>query len=1205
VTVTGQILAGDTVIVACATVNTAITAPTDDASGGSNVYEAITSRITNTDSIQLWMCVNAKAATVVTMHCTSSRLSCCVACYTGASTPGPGSSTTGSGTALSLGTTQKNSASFIVTGFAHVGTGTFGAPNTGNLRVQVGGAGTTTPGVAIVDNTGTVGTSITTSTTNSVSAAWAAASGELQTSVPVWEPQTFLSKDDWYGLGDRFSAPPFLPPALIWVQNWLEAIPPNAQPQDYATSNFAQPDKTPAAAVVTPRLSSWAEDAPAEALWLSYARSVSAFPEKALPPYQFTEPSWREMIPPNAQPQDYAASNLVQPDKATVAASTPVISSWAEDVVAEALWLAYTRAVQAFPEKALPPYQFTVSAWESLRPATAVINIFSKGDTALPVRALPPYQFTEPAWRATQGQLAVELVYAASDVTQAPTAQILVPSFGWSTDLSARFRALTFAPAITTAPIGHLPTITLPSWFAAVAESLKLQRTWKEITDQRAPIQPILAPPSLIGWSLVQPIPGMPPFYVRTLDLPFSRVISPFTVAGWQANMVDPKMRAMYVQTETAALTRIIPPAAITLNHWLQYLAQNGVVLNYSEGDLQTAPDKIIPPAAITLNHWLQYLGQNSLPKKYTVGDIHTAPTRTLPPAAITLGHWLQYLAQNDLPQKYAVGDTHTAPVRILPTVTTLSLDSWLEYLADNAVKLPHAMGDLHTAPAKTLPPAAITLNHWLSNVASNALLLRFLRAVNEEKGFSVAQVSLAAWLEEAAAVAKKFGFAVADSYVAPGGVLPQPVITLASWLSNAVDRPAAVTYGQPPSLTEPEKVFLVPSLAAFQNLVAQAATILHYGQSPDFTRPEIVQAALITVFQQMLEQRALTLQYLRGPSLVAPDRITPAVSLAAFQELLIREALPSVFLQAEAEAGPAKTLPSAPITLSHWLQYLADNAVVLDYAAGDRYTAPDKVKEPAPVTLSHWLQYLADNAVVLRYSLGQETVPEKELPPSFITLNHWLQYLAQNAQPLTFARAEPFSAPTLMQAIARSYALKLANAKLFASLVAFSTYLYSALLAADVDISPALLVSAMNLYPLLIVADANVTPLLGIASVTVGDNVMPLPIKLIPVRLNDQIIEIDGLQDAVTQAYYSSATVTATLVDQSGDAVPGFSDIPMSYVGGSNGKYRGLIEQTFNAPLGTGYTLQVKASVPGGAGVDALTDALWEIPCQVVARTS
>ena len=115
----------------------------------------------------------------------------------------------------------------------------------------------------------------------------------------------------------------------------------------------------------------------------------------------------------------------------------------------------------------------------------------------------------------------------------------------------------------------------------------------------------------------------------------------------------------------------------------------------------------------------------------------------------------------------------------------------------------------------------------------------------------------------------------------------------------------------------------------------------------------------------------------------------------------------------------------------------------------------------------------------------------------------------------------------------------------------------------------------------------------------------MAVPVKLIPVRLNDQYLEIDGLQDAVTLVYYSNATVMATLVDQLGDPVPGFTNVAMSYIAGTNGNYRGLVVQTFNPPLGVGYTVQITAIVPGGADPSGNTEGYWEIPAQVTARTA
>lgn len=95
----------------------------------------------------------------------------------------------------------------------------------------------------------------------------------------------------------------------------------------------------------------------------------------------------------------------------------------------------------------------------------------------------------------------------------------------------------------------------------------------------------------------------------------------------------------------------------------------------------------------------------------------------------------------------------------------------------------------------------------------------------------------------------------------------------------------------------------------------------------------------------------------------------------------------------------------------------------------------------------------------------------------------------------------------------------------------------------------------------------------------------------------NTQVIEIDGLQDAVTGNFLNTATATATLFDINGDADPILNAIPMTYVPSSNGIYQGIVPDTFNAALGK-YTLVITAT-------QGSVQALWSIPAQVRVRTS
>lgn len=114
----------------------------------------------------------------------------------------------------------------------------------------------------------------------------------------------------------------------------------------------------------------------------------------------------------------------------------------------------------------------------------------------------------------------------------------------------------------------------------------------------------------------------------------------------------------------------------------------------------------------------------------------------------------------------------------------------------------------------------------------------------------------------------------------------------------------------------------------------------------------------------------------------------------------------------------------------------------------------------------------------------------------------------------------------------------------------------------------------------------------------------MAVPIKMVFTRKNDQFIEIDGLQDPTTGAFVNNATVTATLVDQYGNAVPGCTNVTLNYLATTNGNYRGLVEQTFNPIIGAGYTLQVTATAPG-QGVDNTVDLFLEIPAVVTPRVN
>lgn len=106
--------------------------------------------------------------------------------------------------------------------------------------------------------------------------------------------------------------------------------------------------------------------------------------------------------------------------------------------------------------------------------------------------------------------------------------------------------------------------------------------------------------------------------------------------------------------------------------------------------------------------------------------------------------------------------------------------------------------------------------------------------------------------------------------------------------------------------------------------------------------------------------------------------------------------------------------------------------------------------------------------------------------------------------------------------------------------------------------------------------------------------------------QLNDQFVYPQGLADGLNPtSYFNDATGTATLWDTSQSprvAVAHATNIPLSYQMGSNGNYLGLIEQTFNPPVGSNYVLTVDLSRvdPGG---DGTADAHWEFKAKVMVR--
>lgn len=102
---------------------------------------------------------------------------------------------------------------------------------------------------------------------------------------------------------------------------------------------------------------------------------------------------------------------------------------------------------------------------------------------------------------------------------------------------------------------------------------------------------------------------------------------------------------------------------------------------------------------------------------------------------------------------------------------------------------------------------------------------------------------------------------------------------------------------------------------------------------------------------------------------------------------------------------------------------------------------------------------------------------------------------------------------------------------------------------------------------------------------------------KLFMYPNNDQQISVTNLLDKGTGDYFdSTATVVATLFDQSGNPVPGCINIPLNYVLESNGNFQGEVEETFAPPLGSGYELVITAT-------QGAANAEWTLLVEIVLR--
>ena len=103
---------------------------------------------------------------------------------------------------------------------------------------------------------------------------------------------------------------------------------------------------------------------------------------------------------------------------------------------------------------------------------------------------------------------------------------------------------------------------------------------------------------------------------------------------------------------------------------------------------------------------------------------------------------------------------------------------------------------------------------------------------------------------------------------------------------------------------------------------------------------------------------------------------------------------------------------------------------------------------------------------------------------------------------------------------------------------------------------------------------------------------------KKILYQNNTQLVELFGVKDDTTGNFWSTGTITGTLLDQLGNQVPNFVNLPFTLQTGGTGNYFATVPSTVVPNVGDGYLLVVDGD-QGGSHLHL------EIPVEVRARKS
>jgi hypothetical protein len=670
-------------------------------------------------------------------------------------------------------------------------------------------------------------------------------------------------------------------------------------------------------------------------------------------------------------------------------ATLPNLSSDLSKPAAPAVVLTYTR----------PDYVNQIRPTLSTIAGGAAIGLSLDSRSSNPPRFSVPEQFSAPpkfglivaaaptpdSWTSTLGQKSVILNYTAPDFVK-PVLPLgfVQPVFSWMSPLSTYSGVRkSYARSVADTGVNVNPaTITLIHWTPTIGSNavvLNYARADQFVAPTRFGL--IVAATVFLPSRHSDP----PPTYVGTFaSTDFVNQVAPplpvtIGIVWLPTTGVFTNSRSYARQVANVGMGVKFSPT-INVAGWTGTDGRNAVVLNYSDGDIFTSPDKfgqivVVPP---TIAGWLGTIGQNAVVNNF-VNSLWNAPDKfnlvTISPA--TISGWTSTAGQNAVTLRYASSD-YVNQVR--QTLVNLPL------LVQGLTEIPRsafsqfAQADRFSAPDKFNIQTVPIISGWLGTDGQRALIL---------------------------------------NYVQPDFVSqyrPTLVLTSLGFLSYDIIKAQPQSFTLP-SWSAPDKfgiVVVAPALiSGWSSTEGKQAVQLKYAAS-DWSAPAkfgLIQAAVVFLpgWSAVEGKNAVQLHYALS-NWIAPEKMTGIVVVVPLYSWRGEDGyFPKFdwFSMGDTSTGPANV---AGVSQAYSSAVEGQNALVLRYAS-TQLSAPDKfgLITPVTATLAGWSSTAGVKSVLLQYALPDWISPPKFgliaiAPP---TISSWTSTIGQNAVVLPHATTD------------------------------------------------------------------------------------------------------------------------------------------------------------------------------------------------------